>query len=78
MPYLIDSHCHLHDPEFFSPAQQSEFLKASTDSGVLQIICIGTSHTDSLVAKTFAEAHENVFWTYGIHPEESEKHLARG
>ena len=34
-----------------------------------KIICIGTSQEDSLAAREFAASHENVYWTYGIHPE---------
>ena len=71
--YLVDSHCHLHDPEFFSPDLAEKMLKNATENGVRQVICIGTSEKDSEKARTFAEAHENVFWTYGIHPEEAGK-----
>ena len=39
--------------------------------GVRQVICIGTSHQDSLNASAFAESHQDVFWTYGTHPEAS-------
>ena len=45
-------------------------LKRAHEKGVEKIICIGTSHEDSLVARDFASSHENVYWTYGIHPEE--------
>ena len=67
--YLIDTHCHLHDREFFTEEQAETMLKNAHVRGVKQIICIGTSHDDSLKAKAFAEAHQDVFWTYGIHPE---------
>jgi len=70
MSYLIDSHCHLHDREFFSEKQAEEMLKRAYEKGVKRIICIGTSHNDSLVAQDFAASHENVFWTYGVHPGE--------
>ena len=66
---LIDCHCHLQDREFFTESQAEEFLKLARENGVEKIICIGTDHKDSLVARDFAEAHENVYWTYGIHPE---------
>ena len=69
--YLVDSHCHLHDPEFFSPDLAETMLKNATENGVQQVICIGTSARDSKTAQTFAESHANVFWTYGIHPEEA-------
>lgn len=69
MSYLIDSHTHLHDREFFSESQAAEMLENAKHLGVHQMICIGTSHADSLAARDFAESHENIFWTYGIHPE---------
>ncbi len=67
--FLVDTHCHLHDREFFSKKEAEECLKRAVDAGVKKIICIGTSHEDSLAAREFAEKHENVFWTYGVHPE---------
>lgn len=67
--YLIDTHCHLHDPEWFSPAQAEEFLQAAATATVEKVIVIGTDHQDSLQAHDFAEAHPGVSWTYGVHPE---------
>ena len=66
---LIDSHCHLHDREFFTTEQAEEMILRARKRGVEKIICIGTSHEDSLAARDFAKSHENVYWTYGIHPE---------
>ena len=66
---LIDTHCHLHDREFFSDEQAEEMLKRALERGVEKIICIGTSHEDSMAAKDFASSHDGVYWTYGIHPE---------
>lgn len=71
--YLIDSHCHLHDREFFTDKQAEIMLENATKRDVKQIICIGTSHADSLNAKEFANSHPDVFWTYGIHPESAGK-----
>lgn len=68
--YLIDTHCHLHDPEFFSEEQAEDLLKqARTEYQVSSIICIGTNPADSETAAAFAAAHDDVFWTYGVHPE---------
>lgn len=66
---LIDTHCHLHDLEWFTPEQRAEFLRNAYENDVKKIICIGTNHTDSLNARTFAAEHDGVYWTYGIHPE---------
>ncbi len=65
---LIDSHCHLHDLDFPIPA--GEALKKSHENGVDKIIVIGTTPEDSAQACNFAGQHEEVFWTYGYHPNE--------
>lgn len=67
--YLVDSHCHLHDQEWFTPEQAEEFLVKAAENNVRQVIVIGTDPQDSQQAAKFAAAHPNVFWTYGIHPE---------
>lgn len=64
---LIDSHCHLHD-DF--PIPVDEALKRSHANEVDKIIVIGTSPADSEKACSFAQAHEEVSWTFGYHPEE--------
>lgn len=66
---LIDTHCHLHDHEWFTAEQSEEFLQKAHANGVEKIICIGTNPEDSKNAQAFAASHENVYWTYGIHPE---------
>lgn len=53
-PYLIDTHCHLHDPEFFTPKLATEFLKNAQNNNVKRVILIGTSHQDSFTARDFA------------------------
>ena len=68
---LIDSHCHLHDREFFTEEQAEEMIKRANKAGVKKIICIGTSHEDSLAAAEFAAEHKDIYWTYGVHPEEA-------
>ncbi|MDO4612274.1 MAG: TatD family hydrolase [Candidatus Saccharibacteria bacterium] len=67
---LIDSHCHLHDREFFTSEQAEEMLARARENGIYRIVCIGTSISDSLVAREFAESHDGVFWTFGVHPNE--------
>ena len=70
---FIDSHCHLHDRQFFAPDEAEKILQKARENGVKKIICIGTDPEDSLAARDFAAAHKNVYWTFGIHPEECEK-----
>ena len=66
---LIDSHCHLHDREFFTEEQAEEMLKRARKKSVQKIICIGTDPDDSTAAQDFAAKHDDVYWTYGVHPE---------
>lgn len=44
-------------------------LCRARERGVERVICIGTDCQDSLAARDFALAHEDIYWTYGIHPE---------
>lgn len=74
---MIDTHCHLHDREFFSEDQAEEMLKRAEEKNVKKIICIGTSIEDSLSALDFSKKHENVFWTYGVHPEGANNGLSQ-
>ena len=74
MSYLVDSHCHLHDRQFFSADEAEEMLSRAHENGVEKIICIGTDPLDSLAARDFAAAHKEVYWTYGVHPEEWAKY----
>ncbi len=69
--YFIDSHCHLHDQEFFDLQKAEQALQKATYCNVKQIIVIGTSERDSLAAAKFAQAHTDVFYSYGVHPSEA-------
>ena len=72
---LIDSHCHLHDPEFYTAIEAEDELARAKSRGVEKIICIGTSHDDSIKACDFAASHKDVYWTYGIHPESATREV---
>lgn len=74
--FLIDTHCHLHDREFFSAELAEKMLGRAAKRGVRQVICAGTSVEDSIKAHEFAEEHWGVFWAYGVHPEGAEKYLS--
>lgn len=69
---LVDTHCHLHDREFFGAEQAEAMLKRAQENGVLRVVCIGTSAEDSAEARDFAASHAGVYWTLGVHPENCE------
>ncbi len=73
---FIDTHCHLHDRNFYSAEEAEACLARARARGVEKIICIGTSHEDSLAARDFASRHDDVYWTYGVHPESAGRVLA--
>ena len=77
MNYFIDSHCHMHDIEFFPREKRMDFVNRAFNNNVKKLIFIGTDHQDSLNARDFTEenggASNGLFWAYGVHPSETEK-----
>lgn len=77
MDYFIDSHCHLHDEEFFAPHVRDELLARAFNNNVQKLILIGTSYEDSFYARDYAmsrdDKKEHLFWAYGVHPDGIEK-----
>lgn len=59
-----------HEIDDFTP---EKIIARAHAAGVSKMICIGTSHEDSLAARDFAAkyAKDGVFWSYGIHPDEA-------
>ncbi len=72
--YLIDSHCHIHDREFFPDGGETE-LKTARDNNIKQLIVIGTDEQSSLEAIDFANKHQDVFCAIGSHPHEAKHGL---
>ena len=66
---LIDSHCHIHDSEFY-PDNREEVYRASLDAGV-RMICVGTDVRSSREAVEFAVSHEGCYAVVGIHPHDT-------
>lgn len=59
-----------HEPADFTP---EKIIARAHEADIKKMICIGTSHEDSLAARDFAVAHadKGVYWAYGIHPDEA-------
>lgn len=67
---LIDSHCHVHESEFFTPEQQA----AAYDNAIAAdtaMICVATSEAASREAIEFAKYHDDSWAVLGVHPHES-------
>lgn len=66
---LIDTHCHIHDHEFF-PTQREEVYDRAHQADV-SMLCVGTTHADSLAAVEFAREHDGAWAIVGVHPHDS-------
>jgi TatD DNase family protein len=66
---LIDTHCHIHDTEFY-PDNREEAYHQSREAGVV-MLCVGTDVRSSREAIEFCTAHPGTFPIIGIHPHES-------
>lgn len=62
-------------PHLSADFEPSKIIERAHSAGISQMICVGTSHEDSLSARDFAASHasDGVFWSYGIHPDEADK-----
>lgn len=67
---LIDSHCHFCFPELLADADA--VLARMRDAGVGMALNISTSREDLDPVVRFAQAHEGIFATVGIHPDNIE------
>lgn len=69
---MIDTHCHLNDPQFDGIVDQmvSNFLQA----GVNAAICIGCEIETSRQAVDIAEKFDSVYATVGVHPDDCDKY----
>jgi len=63
---LIDTHAHLASRQFVGETES--LLHRSRETGVSQIVSIGTQPEDSARNVAIAEAHSGVFATVGVHP----------
>ncbi len=69
---LIDTHCHIHESEFFDAEQQSEVFDNAIKHDV-GMICVATSEQGCDEAIAFTKAHENTWAVLGVHPHETDK-----
>jgi TatD DNase family protein len=68
---LIDSHAHIDDPKFSE--DRDAMLKRAQSAGVNTILAIGTGPGPEKLdaALPYAEAHDWIYTTVGIHPHEA-------
>jgi len=66
---LIDSHCHLHDTDFFTDNRE-QFYKETVEANI-GMICVGTDQRSSCQAVEFAVNHESSWAAIGVHPHDT-------
>ena len=70
---LVDSHCHLDDPQF--EADRAAVIERAIRAGVTCLVAVGTGGgpPDLEAGIRLAEAHECVIATVGVHPHDASK-----
>ena len=68
---LVDSHCHIHDVQFYPEGPEDVYAKAIAADVVM--LCVGTSERDSRDAVTFASNHDSAWAIVGVHPHDSKE-----
>lgn len=86
---LTDTHCHIHEAieasklstETYKRYAKAGFprpediLAEAKKDGVTRCICVGTTVPDSALAVSFADKHESVWASIGIHPHEAKVYI---
>jgi TatD DNase family protein len=67
---LVDSHCHINFPDLAENEQA--VLKNAELNGVGHMLCVSVNLEDFPQVLSFAERHQHIFASVGIHPNEPE------
>ena len=70
---LIDTHCHIHFPDY--ELDPDEVIKSAKTTGVKKLLCVGCTLLDSHLAIDMAGRHENIWTTIGLHPHEAKEYV---
>lgn len=71
--FLVDTHCHIHDANY--PLDIGDTISRAHAAGVGQMICVGTSVQSSKDALEFANQHESIYASIGVHPHDTKDGL---
>lgn len=71
MTSFVDTHCHLHFPDFQSDF--TEVIKRAREAGVRFFVNVGTDLGSSREAVAVAEKYDFVYATVGIHPHDAKE-----
>lgn len=65
---LTDTHCHIHFLDY--ELEPEQVVKTAVKDGVVKLMCVGCTLTDSKLAVEMAKRHKNIWATIGLHPHE--------
>lgn len=66
---MIDTHCHIHESEFYTNDRQAVYVRARAAD--VAMICVGTSERSSRQAVEFVAGRESTWAIVGVHPHEA-------
>ena len=66
---FVDTHCHIHSVDYTIEPQQA--ISNALAIGVNKLICVGCDENDSEVAVKFANQHESIWASIGLHPHDA-------
>lgn len=66
---LVDTHCHLHDSEFYKEDREDAYRRSIAAS--VAMVCVGTDERSSAEAITFCNSHALTWPVIGVHPHEA-------
>lgn len=73
MPQLIDTHCHIHFPDY--QLDPLEAIANAQAAGVVKLLAVGCTLPDSKGAVEFAARHDNIWASIGLHPHEGSDYV---
>ncbi len=71
---FFDTHCHLHDINFFPDNRQDVYDNAIKAN--VKMLCVGTSQADSRAAVDFTKDRNEAWAIVGVHPHDSKDGVA--
>ncbi len=74
--HYTDTHCHIHESEFYNDLDREAAYKRAVDAGV-RMICVGTNEQSSQEAVDFVKTHPASWAVVGVHPHESKTSCVR-
>src|SRR5436853_172628 len=70
---LVDTHCHIHFPDYALAVDQ--VIADASKDGVSKLMCVGCTLEDSHMAIDLAQHYPNIWATIGLHPHEAKDYV---